>query len=93
MFFGGIWWRGGLFHSRKWKAEDEKMKQSYLGDDTGKDDTVEPFSVFVNDPQVTDNASEDAVLGLTPGVVGEGLPFDRLPSYNDSFEMYAEDSG
>ncbi len=86
MFFGGIWWRRGGFISRKWKTIEEQEKQKHLGEDPDK-----PLSVFVENPQVTASESEEAFLELAPGVVGEGLPSDRLPNYNDSFEMYEED--
>ena len=86
MFFGGIWWRNGRFLSRKWKEVEEQKKQKHLGEDSS-----DPFGVFVEDLQVTDSDSEEAFFELVPGVVGEGVPSDSLLSYNDSFEMYAED--
>ncbi len=86
LFFGGIWWRKRRFLSREWKTIEVKKRQEFLGEDPH-----EPFSVFVEDPHVTASDSEEAFLKFVPGIVGEGLPSDGLPSCNDSFEMYEED--
>jgi len=85
MFFCGIWWRKRRFLSRTWKTIEERKKQEFLGEDSD-----EPLSVFVEDLQVTASDSEKAFLELAPGVVGESLPSDDLPTY-DSFEMYEEE--
>lgn len=85
MFFGGIWWRMGGFLSREWKTIEERKKQELLGEDPH-----ESSSVFIENLQETASDSEKAFLKLNPGVVGERLPSDYLPTYN-SFEIYDED--
>ena len=87
VFFGGIGWRTGGVLSRRWKMNDERQKQESLGEDPN-----EPLRVFVKDPQVKASDSEEAYLEFLPGAVGGALPSDFLLPYNDSFEMYAEDS-
>jgi len=87
MFFGGIWWKKRRVISHEWKTEEEKKKQEYLGDNSG-----ESPGVFVEDPQKPSD-SEEAFFELAPGIVGQGLPSDNLPTYNDSFEIFEDESG
>ena len=69
--------------SRKFVTEEEQARQDVLGGDA-----EQVPSVFVRDPLVTADDSEEAFLELCPGVVGDDLPSDGLPKYDDSFEMY-----
>lgn len=87
MFFGGIWWRKRRFLSREWKEEEEQTKQDVLGEDP-----EEPLSAYVENLEETASDSEEAFLELAPGVVGEVMPSDGLPVYNDSFEMHNENN-